>query len=61
MSIAEDEAEAQTVGVRFPAREKAALVRAAAADDRPVSWLVRKTMREYLRQAGFLESSERSA
>jgi hypothetical protein len=49
----------ETVGVRFPAHEKAALERAAAADDRTVAQLVRKIAREHLRQAGYLE--ERSA
>lgn len=47
------------VGVRFPADEKALLLRAAAAEERPVAQLVRKIVRDYLRRAGFL--SERSA
>jgi hypothetical protein len=46
-----------TVGVRFPVEEKAALTRAAAADDRPVAWLVRKVVRDHLREKGYLEST----
>jgi hypothetical protein len=60
MSISDAGARSNMVGVRFPAHEKGALVRAAAADDRPIAWLVRKAVREYLRQAGYLDASERS-
>jgi hypothetical protein len=48
------------IGVRLDPEERAALERAAAADDRPVSALCRKIVAEWLRKNGWLKSSKLS-
>lgn len=43
------------LGVRLEAHEKAALERAAKADQRPLSAMIRKITTEWLRANGWLE------
>jgi hypothetical protein len=45
----------EPIGVRFDPDERAALERAAAADDRPISALCRKIVAEWLRRNGWLK------
>lgn len=47
-------AKTDTLGVRLDPNEKAALERAAAADDRPVSALARKIIAEWLAKNGWM-------
>ena len=47
------------IGVRFEPDELEALAKAAAADDRPPSALVRKIVAEWLRKHGFLKGSKK--
>ena len=44
-----------TIGVRFEPREKAALEKHAAAEQRPVSVMLRKIVVDYLREKGVLK------
>jgi hypothetical protein len=53
----EEDCNDSAVGVRFPLEEKRALVRAAAADGRPVASLVRKIVRDRLRETGHLSQA----
>ena len=48
-------AKKEHIGVRLDADERAALGRAAAGDDRPVSALCRKILAEWLRKHGWLK------
>jgi len=47
------------LGVRFDETEREALRKAAEADDRPMSALVRKIVGEWLRRHGWLKGSKR--
>lgn len=47
------------VGIRLEPEERAALERAAAADDRPMSALARKILVEWLRKHGHLKGAKR--
>lgn len=48
---AQGEARSETISIRVDAETKAALERAAAEDDRTVSYLVQKIIREWLKTA----------
>jgi hypothetical protein len=49
-------AKSDPIGVRLEPEEKAALEKAAAADDRSLSALVRKILVEWLRKHGHLKA-----
>lgn len=54
-------AKTDTLGVRLDPNEKAALGRAAAADDRPMSALARKIIAEWLAKNGWMKGGKRDA
>jgi hypothetical protein len=43
------------ISVRLDTEVKAALVKAARDDDRPLSSFINKVMRDYLKKAGYLK------
>jgi hypothetical protein len=47
------------IGVRLDPEERAALERAAAADDRPLSALCRRIVAEWLRKNGWLKPDQK--
>lgn len=47
----------EPIGVRLEPEERAAIEAAAAADDRPVSSLMRKIIVEWLRKGGWLKAA----
>lgn len=49
-------AKTAALGFRIPEEMKAALEKAAAADDRSVSAMVTIILRDYLREKGFIEA-----
>ena len=46
------------IGIRLSAEERAALTKAAAADDRSMSALARKVLADWLRRNGWLAGPE---
>jgi hypothetical protein len=46
------------IGVRITPEERTALERAAAADDRSISWLCRKVIVDWLREHGHLAADQ---
>lgn len=47
------------IGIRLSAEERAALTRAAAADDRSISALARRVLADWLRRNGWLSGPDR--